>query len=69
MGLCEAGLGDEAAVARLLEVLDGLNRDLEVPCPKADGIDETRSPEVDPIMAEQILASGSPNNNPRVPRA
>jgi alcohol dehydrogenase class IV len=67
MGLCEAGLGDQAAVAHLLEELERLNRDLEVPSPEAYGIDEARYMEVAPVMAEQALASGSPNNNPRIP--
>ena len=69
MGLCDAGVGDQAAVAQLLEELESLNRDLEVPSPKAYGIDEARYMEVAPTMAEQALASGSPNNNPRVPDA
>ena len=55
--------------ALLLEELEGLNRDLEVPSPKAYGIDEARYLEVAPTMAEQALASGSPNNNPRIPSA
>jgi hypothetical protein len=67
MGLCEAGLGNEAAVALLLEELDGLNRDLEVPSPEAYGIDETRYLEVAPIMAGQVLASGAPNNSRACP--
>jgi alcohol dehydrogenase class IV len=69
MGLCDAGLGDQAAVAHLLEELESLNRDLEVPSPKDHGIDEARYLEVAPVMAEQALASGSPNNNPRIPTA
>ena len=69
MGLCDAGVGDQAAVAQLLEELECLNRDLEVPSPKAYGIDEARYMEVAPTMAEQALASGSPGNNPRVPDA
>jgi alcohol dehydrogenase class IV len=69
MGLCDAGVGDQAAVAHLLEELDSLNRDLEVPSPQAYGIDEARYLEVAPIMAEQALGSGSPANNPRIPDA
>ena len=69
MELCEAGVGDQAAVALLLEELESLNRDLEVPSPKAYGIDEARYLEVVPIMAGQALASGSPGNNPRIPSA
>ena len=69
MELCEARLGDQAAVALLLEELDSLNRDLGVPSPRAYGIDEARYLEVAPVMAEHALASGSPKNNPRVPSA
>ena len=69
MGLCDAGVGDQAAVAHLLEELERLNRDLEVPSPKVYGIDEARYMEVAPTMDAQAMASGSPNNNPRVPDA
>jgi len=69
MGLSDSSVGDQAAVARLLEELESLNRDLEVPSPKAYGIDEARYLEVAPTMAEQALSSGSPNNNPRIPSA
>ena len=48
---------------------DGLNRDLQVPSPRAYGIDADRYQELLPVMAEQALASGSPANNPRVPTA
>ena len=67
MGLAEAGEGEPSAVARLVEALRNLNRDLSVPTPKSYGIDEARWTELLPLMAEQALASGSPGNNPRVP--
>lgn len=56
---------DEAACARLVENLTQLNTDLKVPNPttlghKAD--DETLA-----LMASQALASGSPQNNPKIP--
>jgi len=69
MGLAEPGEGDQAAVARLVEALRVLNRDLDVPTPARFGIDRARYIEIAPIMAAQALASGSPANNPRVPSA
>ncbi len=66
MGLTSAA-DDGTAVSRLLDELLQLNRDLEVPTPKAYGIDETRWNALLPLMAEQALASGSPANNPITP--
>jgi alcohol dehydrogenase len=60
---------DEAAARKLVEQLRALNRELEVPTPKVYGIEEAKYRELMPLMAEQALASGSPNNNPRVPTA
>jgi alcohol dehydrogenase class IV len=67
MGVAEEGEGSQAAVARLLDELRRLNRDLEVPSPRSWGIDTRRWEELLPVMASQALASGSPANNPRVP--
>jgi alcohol dehydrogenase class IV len=67
MGVAEEGEGDQAAAQRLLDALDLLNRELEVPSPQSYGIDKTRYFEVIETMAEQALSSGSPGNNPRVP--
>jgi alcohol dehydrogenase class IV len=69
MGVAGEGEGNQAAVARLLDELRALNRDLKVPTPKAYGIEEERYLELLPVMASQALASGSPGNNPRVPSA
>lgn len=69
MALADAGEGDQAAVAQLVEALRDVNRTLAVPTPKSYGIDEARWTELLPLMAEQALASGSPGNNPRVPDA
>ena len=57
---------NETAVAKLLHELLALNRDLEVPTPKAYGIDGDRWTNLLGTMADQALASGSPANNPRV---
>ena len=69
MGVAGEAEGDQAAAAKLLAELRALNRDLEVPTPRARGIDEGRWNALLPTMAEQALASGSPANNPRVPSA
>jgi alcohol dehydrogenase class IV len=69
MGVAAEGEGNQAAVARLLDELRALNQDLDVPTPKAYGIDGARYAELLPVMASQALASGSPGNNPRVPTA
>jgi len=67
MGVAEEGEGSQAAVARLLDALRGLNDDLKVPSPKDYGIAKDRYDALLPTMASQALASGSPANNPRVP--
>ena len=67
MGVAEESEGSQSAVARLLDELRRLNADLQVPSPKAYGIDAARYQELLPVMASQALASGSPANNPRVP--
>jgi alcohol dehydrogenase class IV len=67
MGLAEDSEGSQAAVARLLDELRRLNDDLEVPTPRAWGIDAARYEELLPVMASQALGSGSPANNPRIP--
>jgi alcohol dehydrogenase class IV len=67
MGVAEDGEGSQAAVARLLDALRGLNADLKVPSPRAYGIAKDRYDELLPTMASQAIASGSPANNPRVP--
>jgi len=60
---------DAVACARLVEGLVALNRELKVPTPAEFGIDAAAWEAKLPLMAEQALASGSPNNNPRVPSA
>src|SRR5690606_27950377 len=67
MGVATEQDSDQIANEKLLQELRQLNADLEVPTPKAYGIDQKRYFELLPIMAEQAQASGSPSNNPRVP--
>ncbi|MEH6626029.1 MAG: iron-containing alcohol dehydrogenase [Motiliproteus sp.] len=60
---------DETANQKLLAELITLNDELQVPSPAQFGIDKQQFFELLPTMATQALASGSPNNNPRVPSA
>jgi alcohol dehydrogenase class IV len=69
MGVAEEDEGSQGATARLLDELRRLNQDLQVPTPRAWGIDPGRYEKLLPVMAQQALASGSPANNPRIPTA
>jgi alcohol dehydrogenase class IV len=69
MGIASGGDSNAAAVSKLIESLFGRNEELEVPSPKRFGIAEDRYLEIIPTMAQQALASGSPQNNPRIPSA
>jgi alcohol dehydrogenase class IV len=68
-GFAASGDDDAMAAAKLVSGLEMLNRDLSVPTPAGFGIKETDWNDKMALMAEQALASGSPNNNPRVPNA
>ena len=59
------GDSDAAACQKLVENLLRLNDDLKVPSPGKLG--HTATPETFALMAAQALASGSPQNNPKVP--
>ena len=67
MGLANAGDSTKAALTKLVEGLFRRNEELQVPSPKKYGISEQRYLDAIPVMAAQALASGSPQNNPRVP--
>ena len=67
MGLANAGDSTKTALSKLVEGLYRRNEELQVPSPKKYGISEERYLEAIPVMAAQALASGSPQNNPRVP--
>ncbi len=69
IGFAASTDGDAVAAAKLITGLETLNRDLSVPTPADYGIDEASWNGKMALMAEQALASGSPNNNPRVPTA
>jgi alcohol dehydrogenase class IV len=67
MGLALADDSDQAAVDRLVRALYERNAELQVPSPKQFGIVEERYGSLVHTMATQALASGSPQNNPRIP--
>jgi alcohol dehydrogenase class IV len=56
---------DESACVKLVEGLKQLNDDLEVPSPTKLG--HVKDDKMFALMASQALASGSPQNNPKVP--
>ncbi len=68
-GFAAATDNNAVAAAKLVSGLETLNRDLSVPSPSGFGIKEADWNGKMALMAEQALASGSPNNNPRVPNA
>lgn len=56
---------DKSACVKLVEGLKQLNDDLEVPSPTKLG--HVEDEKIFTLMASQALASGSPQNNPKVP--
>lgn len=70
LGCCPFHTTDEQAAESLVEGLERLNADLNLPRLRdCQGVEETRFRAVLSKMAEDALASGSPQNNPRVPNA
>jgi alcohol dehydrogenase class IV len=69
MSLAKIEDSDEAAAAQLIRGLYSRNEELQVPTPREFGIPEERYVALLGTMAAQALASGSPQNNPRVPTA
>ena len=69
MGLASADTPNEAAAAQLIENLYIRNAELDVPSPRQYGIDREIYTAAIPTMTAQALASGSPQNNPRIPTA
>ena len=67
MGLFDNSASDKQACERLMAELYRLNKDLDVPSLSAFGVDKKRYTSLTEEMARQALASGSPDNNPRVP--
>lgn len=69
MGIASEDLDDNAACDALVDALRQLTLDLDVPGPERYGISGQAWFDALPLMAQQALDSGSPNNNPRVPTA
>lgn len=69
MGVATEQDNTEVANSKLMDELRALNDELQVPTPEQFGIARQEFFDLMPTMAEQALASGSPNNNPRVPSA
>jgi alcohol dehydrogenase class IV len=67
IGIADRSHSDAEAGRRLVDGLFERNQELEVPSPKQYGIPEERYFSLIPTMAKQALASGSPQNNPRIP--
>lgn len=67
MGVVPQSTEDRRAANALVTELEQLCTDVAVPSPRAYGIDQTAWEAKLDIMATQALASGSPNNNPRIP--
>jgi alcohol dehydrogenase class IV len=67
IGFAAVADADGTACAKMVAGLEALNKELSVPSPPEYGIDERAWTGKLDLMAEQALASGSPNNNPRVP--
>lgn len=67
MGVSDPSAPDSEAGRNLIVALYKRNHDLDVPSPKRYGIPQDRYFSLIPTMARQALASGSPQNNPRIP--
>lgn len=68
-GFARAEDADQLAGAMLIEALEAINAELEVPTPGGFGVARADWESRLAIMAQQALASGSPGNNPAVPEA
>ena len=69
MGIAADSDSDSVALEKLVDGLRQLNADLQVPTPQSFGIAEADWYGNLELMAAQALDSGSPNNNPRIPKA
>lgn len=67
MRIADIGDADQEAATQLVDALFRRNRELAVPSPREYGIAEQEYFRLVPTMIEQALASGSPQNNPRIP--
>jgi alcohol dehydrogenase class IV len=69
MKMADGADNDGVACGKLVDGLRRLNDDLKVPSPSKIGHQRNTAADLWPLMAEQALASGSPQNNPRIPTA
>src|SRR5581483_6108362 len=70
LGCCRADASDQEAAEALPAGLEKLNADLQLPRLRAcRGVDQARFEDVVEKMAADAMASGSPQNNPRIPTA
>lgn len=67
MGWADLTDSDSIACDKLVAGLRQLNADLKVPSPSRIGLDRVEASKLWPLMADQALASGSPQNNPTIP--
>ncbi len=67
MGVADSRDTDELAGKKLVDALYERNAELQTPSPRMYGLEEGRYHSLIPTMSAQALASGSPQNNPRVP--
>lgn len=67
MGINTKGLTDREAADKAIEFVKQLCLDLDIPNLKRWGIDQNAFWQVTGKMADDALASGSPQNNPKVP--
>lgn len=69
MGVADRADSDAAATQKLIDALFLRNQELQVPSPRQYGVSKEKYFSLIPTMAAQALASGSPQNNPRIPSA
>ena len=67
MGVAEPNDATDLANQKLVAAFEQINRELKVPTLAEFGVNKADFDAVVETMAEQALASGSPNNNPVVP--
>ncbi|ENU81354.1 hypothetical protein F975_01219 [Acinetobacter sp. ANC 3789] len=67
IGVAEPNDATDLANQKLVAALEHINQELKVPTLAEFGVEKSEFDAVVETMAEQALASGSPNNNPVVP--
>nr|MBA2057864.2 iron-containing alcohol dehydrogenase [Psychrobacter sp. D2] len=67
LGVSDHSDTDDQANVSLINYLKNLNKELQVPTLAEFGVQRAEFDELIDTMCEQAFASGSPNNNPRIP--